>query len=252
MGRVDGKVAIVTGGARSMGAATARLFAREGAKVVFGDLRDDQGSQVEMEINASGMDSTYIHLDISQESDWQEVIRTALTKYGKLDILVNNAAMHSFDLVETATIEDWDTVMAVNARGTFLGIKHAVPAMRKSGGGSIVNITSMAAHVGSPTGGVTYTASKGAVRAMSRNTAIHYAQENIRCNSIYPGHIYTEAMAEALAGKGGTDEERLKRIPLGKWGRSEDIAYAVLFLASDESAFVTGQELGVDGGITAQ
>ena len=131
MGRVDGKVAIVTGGARSMGAATARLFAREGAKVVFGDLRDDQGRQVEMEINASGMDSTYIHLDISQEADWQEAIRTALTKYGKLDILVNNAAMHSFDLVETATIEDWDTVMAVNARGAFLGIKHAVPAMRK-------------------------------------------------------------------------------------------------------------------------
>ena len=253
MGRMDGKVALITGGARGMGAASSRLLAREGARVVFGDVLDELGKAVEKEINNGGGDSTFVHMDVSKEADWHNAINTAVSKYGKLNVLVNNAGIGVFARIEDADEEEWDTTMAVNGKGAFFGIKNAIPEMRKADGGSIVNITSVAAQIGSPTGGATYTASKGAVRMLTKNTAVHYAKENIRCNSIYPGMVYTPMLEENMASANTAPaDDRLKRIPLGRWGKAEDVAYAVLFLASDESSFVTGVELGVDGGIAIQ
>ena len=249
MGRMDGKVALISGGARGMGEASARLLAKEGAKVVFGDLRDDQGTDLERDIRDAGGEATYVHLDVTKEEDWRKAVETAIGKYGKLNVLINNAGIGLFNLIENTTEEEWDLAFAVHSKGTFFGTKHSIPEMRKAGGGSIINITSIAAQVASPTGGAAYAASKGAVRILTKNTAIHHAKENIRCNSIYPGMIFTPMMEEGLAtGKGANAEERKKRIPLGRWGTPEDIANAVLYLASDESSFVTGVELGVDGG----
>ena len=253
MGRLSGKVALISGGARGMGAAEARLFAQEGAKVVFGDLRDEEGTKLEEEIRGLGGEATYIHLDVTKEADWRAATESTVSKYGKLDILVNNAGIGFPNRVDETSEEDWDRIMAVNTKGVFFGSKHAIPAMRQAGGGSIVNITSIAAHIGSPTAGAVYTASKGAVRLLTKNTALHHARSNIRCNSVYPGHIDTPMMREGPAIWGtNAMEERLSRIPLGRMGTPGDVAYAVLYLASDESSFVTGVELGVDGGITVQ
>ena len=251
MGRLDGKVAIVSGGARGQGAEEARLFAREGAKVVFGDLLDEQGKQVEAEINEAGGEATYVHLDVTKEADWRSAVDIAVSRYGKLDILVNNAGILIRKGLEETTVEDWDRIMAVNAKGVFLGTKQAIPAMRSAGGGSIVNISSTAGLVGSPNGSPSYTATKGAVRLFTKSTAIQYAKEGIRCNSVHPGPIDTEMIRDTLTDPARL-EQRMQRLPMGRVGKAEDIAYGVLYLASDESSFVTGAELVIDGGTTAQ
>ena len=251
MGRLGGKVAIVSGGARGQGATEAKMFAREGAKVVLGDVLDAEGKQVEAQINESGGTATYVHLDVTREDDWQSAVETAIDRYGKLDILVNNAGILISKGLEDTTVEDWDRIMGINAKGVFLGTKHAIPAMRRAGGGSIINISSTAGLVGSPNGSPSYTASKGAVRLLSKSTAIQYAKDGIRCNSVHPGPIDTEMIRHTL-----TDptrlEQRMQRLPLGRVGTPEDIAYGVLYLASDESSFVTGSELVIDGGTTAE
>ena len=251
MGRLDGKVAIISGGARGQGATEARMFAREGAKVVFGDLLDDEGKQVEAEINESGGEATYVHLDVTREDDWRSAVETAITRYGKLDILVNNAGILIRKGLEETTVEDWDRIMGVNAKGVFLGTKQAIPAMRRAGGGSIINISSTAGLVGSPNGSPSYTATKGAVRLFSKATAIQYAKEGIRCNSVHPGPIDTEMIRDTISDPARL-EQRMQRLPMGRVGKAEDIAYGVLYLASDESSFVTGSELVIDGGTTAQ
>ena len=251
MGRLDGKVAIISGGARGQGAAEAKLFAREGAKVVFGDLLDEEGQKVEAEIRELGGEAIYVHLDVTREDDWQSVVDTAINRYGRLDVLVNNAGILIRKGIEDTTGEDWDRIMAVNAKGTFFGIKSAIPALRQAGGGSIINISSTAGLVASPSGSGSYTATKGAVRLLTKSTAIQYAREGIRCNSVHPGPIDTEMIQDTL-----TDPamlaERMERLPLGRVGTAEEIAYGVLYLASDESSFVTGSELVIDGGTTAQ
>lgn len=249
MGRLDGKVAIISGGARGQGEVEAKLFAQEGAKVVFGDILDDEGRQVEAAIRQAGGEATYVHLDVAQEADWQKTVATAVSTYGKLDILVNNAGILSRDGIEETTKELWDTVMAVNATGVFLGTKHAIPEMRKAGGGSIVNISSISGMVA--LGGPAYNASKGAVRVFTKVTAVRHADENIRCNSIHPGPVRT-AMTESTYTDPDKLAERLRSMPLGRLGTSEDIAYGVLYLASDEAAYMTGSELVIDGGYTAQ
>ena len=249
MGRLDGKVAIISGGARGQGEVEAKLFAQEGAKVVFGDILDDEGRQVEAAIRQAGGEATYVHLDVAQEADWQKAVATAVSTYGKLDILVNNAGILSRDGIEETTKELWDTVMAVNATGVFLGTKHAIPEMRKAGGGSIVNISSISGMVA--LGGPAYNASKGAVRVFTKVTAVRHADENIRCNSIHPGPVRT-AMTESTYTNPDKLAERLRSMPLGRLGTSEDIAYGVLYLASDEAAYMTGSELVIDGGYTAQ
>ena len=249
MGRLDGKVAIISGGARGQGEVEAKLFAQEGAKVVFGDILDDEGRQVEAAIRQAGGEATYVHLDVAQEADWQKAVATAVSTYGKLDILVNNAGILSRDGIEETSKELWDTVMAVNATGVFLGTKHAIPEMRKAGGGSIVNISSISGMVA--LGGPAYNASKGAVRVFTKVTAVRHADENIRCNSIHPGPVRT-AMTESTYTNPDKLAERLRSMPLGRLGTSEDIAYGVLYLASDEAAYMTGSELVIDGGYTAQ
>lgn len=251
MGRLDGKVAIVSGAARGQGATEARMFAREGAKVVLGDVLDEEGKQVEAQINESGGDATYVHLDVTREDDWRSAVETAVGRYGKLDILVNNAGILIRKGLEETTVEDWDRIMGVNAKGVFLGTKQAIPAMRRAGGGSIINISSTAGLVGSPDGSPSYTATKGAVRLLTKSTAIQYAKEGIRCNSVHPGPIGTEMIQDTLTDPARL-AQRMQRLPLGRVGTTEDIAYGVLYLASDESSFVTGSELVIDGGTTAQ
>ena len=251
MGRLDGKVAIISGGARGQGATEARMFAREGAKVVLGDVLDEEGKQVEAQINESGGAATYVHLDVTREDDWRSAVETAVGRYGKLDILVNNAGILIRKGLEETTVEDWDRIMAVNAKGVFLGTKQAIPAMRSNRGGSIINISSTAGLVGSPDGSPSYTATKGAVRLFTKSTAIQYAKEGIRCNSVHPGPIDTEMIQDTLTDPARL-EQRMQRLPMGRVGTTEDIAYGVLYLASDESSFVTGSELVIDGGTTAQ
>ena len=249
MGRLDGKVAIITGGARGQGEVEARLFAREGAKVVFGDILDDEGRQVEAAIRQAGGEAAYVHLDVTREADWQKAVETAVTTYGKLDILVNNAGILSRDGIEETSLELWNTVMAVNATGVFLGTRYAIPEMRKAGGGSIVNISSISGMIA--LGGPAYNASKGAVRVFTKVTAVRHADDNIRCNSIHPGPVRT-AMTESTYSDPDKLAQRLRSMPLGRLGTSEDIAYGVLYLASDEAAYMTGSELVIDGGYTAQ
>lgn len=255
MGRLDGKVAMISGGARGMGATEAKLFTREGAKVVFGDILDDLGRQVEAEIRELGGEATYVHLDVTREEDWRRAVQTAESRYGKLNVLVNNAGISissatSLSLEET-TEEMWDRIMGVNAKGVFLGTKHAIPAMRRAGGGAIVNISSIAGMVGFWTRSHPYSASKGAVRLLTKSTAIQYAKDNIRANSVHPGPIDTP-MSQASYADPAAQAERLKLVPLGRRGRPEEVAYGVLYLASDEASFVTGAELVIDGGVTAQ
>ena len=249
MGRLDGKVAIISGGARGQGEVEAKLFAKEGAKVVFGDILDEEGRQVEAAIRQAGGEATYVHLDVTQEADWQEAVQTAVSTYGKLDILVNNAGILRRDGIEETTKELWDTILAVNATGVFLGTKYAIPEMRKTGGGSIVNISSISGMIA--LGGPAYNASKGAVRVFTKVTAVHHADDNIRCNSIHPGPVRTP-MTESTYSDPDMLAQRLQSMPLGRIGTSEDIAYGVLYLASDEAAYMTGSELVIDGGYTAQ
>ncbi len=252
MARLEGKVALISGGARGQGAAEALLFAREGAKVVIGDILDDEGKQIEAQIAELGGDATYIHLDVTSAADWDAAVQTAIDRYGRLDILVNNAGIGGHGGgIENATLENWDTTLDINAKGVFLGTKAAIPAMRDAGGGSIVNISSIAGLIGLGTGNPAYAASKGAVRLLTKSTAVQHAPDNIRCNSVHPGMIVT-AMTEATL----ADPERRRywddRIPLGRLGTVDDIANGVLFLASDNSSFVTGSELVIDGGVVAQ
>ncbi len=249
--RLEGKVAIITGGARGQGAAEARMFAREGAKVVFGDILDDDGKKVEAEINEAGGEATYVTLDVTDEDSWNAAVQTAVSGYGKVDILVNNAGIVSWNAGDDATVEEWDNVMDVNAKGVFLGTRAVIPEMRKAGGGSIINISSISGMVGQANIHPGYNASKGAVRILTKSTAVQYAGDGIRCNSIHPGPIKTE-----MTRRGWEDPERLalteQRTPLGRYADPDEIAYGVLFLASDESSFMTGSEMVIDGGLTAQ
>ncbi len=249
--RLEGKVAIITGGARGQGATEARMFAREGARVVIGDVRDELGMQVEAEIRELGGEAVYLHLDVTSADDWQRAIDTAEQQFGKVDVLVNNAAIVLRKDIEETTSDDWDNIMAVNAKGVFLGARAVIPAMRRAGGGSIVNISSISGLVA--VGPPAYIATKGAVRLFTKSTAIQYASENIRANSIHPGSVDTDMRREGLGSQ--TTEEiqaRVDNIPLGRVGTTEDISYGALFLASDESSFMTGSELVIDGGYTAK
>ena len=242
---------MISGGAKGQGAVEAKLFSKEGAKVVLGDVLDDLGQQVETEIHETGAAATYLHLDVTLEADWQSAVDLVIRKYGQLDILVNNAGILIRKGIEDTTIEDWETIMDINAKGTFLGIKSAIPAMRQSGGGSIINISSTAGLVSSPSGSASYTATKGAVRLLTKSTAIQYANEGIRCNSVHPGPIDTDMIQDSITDPDKLTE-RMKLVPMGRFGTPEEVAFGVLYLASDEASFVTGSELVIDGGHTAQ
>ena len=232
-----------------MGAVEARLFVKEGAKVAIADVLQDEGNSLEAEISNAGGDAFFVNLDVTSEKAWSRAIAEVVAKYGRLDILVNNAGIYRRGLVEDTTELEWDTVLDVNAKGVFLGTKFAIPAMRASGGGSIVNISSVAGIIGSKQS-TAYNASKGAVRLLTKTTAIQYAQEGIRANSVHPGPIGTQMLDQVFPDQ-EMKENRMSEIPIGRMGTVDDVAYGVLFLASDESSYMTGSELVIDGGFTA-
>ena len=248
--RLENKVALISGGARGMGAVEAKLFAEEGAKVIIGDMLEEEGRKVEAKINEAGGECVFVSLDVSSEEAWQNAVNEAVSRYGKLDILVNNAGIYRAHNVEETTSDEWDQVMDINAKGVFLGTKHAIPAMRDAGGGSIVNISSVAGLVGSRATSA-YNASKGAVRLLTKSTAIQYASDGIRANSVHPGTIETP-MTEGFLVDPSMRQDRMDRTPIGRLGKPEDVAYGALFLASDEASFMTGSELVIDGGRTAE
>lgn len=258
MGRVQGKTVVVTGGASGIGAASCRLLAREGAQVVVADVRAEPGQALAAEIVALGGRAFFHPLDVRLESDWSALIDAVFGAFGKLHGVVNNAGVGSpAGDIETQTLEEWRTVMAVNAEGVFLGVKHGVAAIRRTGEpGSIINISSIMGLVG--LGGTSaYCAAKGAVRLLTKSAALHCARAgyDIRVNSIHPGYIRTDMVRKVLE-RSDDQDGRLRGIlsatPMGRLGEGEDIAYGVIYLASDESRYMTGAELVIDGGYTAQ
>ena len=251
MSRLENKVALISGGARGMGAVEAKLFSSEGARVVIADVLDDDGRRTEAEINESGGECLFVTLDVTNEAQWREAVAAAVARFGKMDILVNNAGIYRTEGVEETSEELWDLVMDINAKGVFLGTKAAIPAMRRAGGGSIVNISSVAGLVGGD-GSAAYRASNVAFRLLTKSTAIQYAGEGIRVNSVHPGVIETPMTTPNLLATETRRERSAARHPLGRVGQPEDVAYGVLFLASEESSFMTGSELVIDGGLTAQ
>ncbi|KAA1302996.1 MAG: glucose 1-dehydrogenase [SAR202 cluster bacterium] len=251
MGRLENKVALISGGSRGMGAAEAEMFAAEGAHVVIADILEDEGRKTASKIAETGARCLFTNLDVLKASDWESAISTVTSAFGKLDILVNNAGVTSRMMLLETSEPEWDRVMDINTKGTFLGIKTAIPAMKYSGGGSIVNISSQMGLVGADYISPQYQASKGAVRILTKSVAIQYASDNIRCNSIHPAPIETDMTAD-IRDDADSFQDMLRRIPMGRYGKPEEVAYAVLYLASDESSFVTGSEVVVDGGWTAQ
>ncbi len=251
MGLLDGKKALITGARKGIGRGIALTLANEGADVGVNDIVDDEVSQRAAElISKRGVKGTFHAGDVSSVSGINAVIDSFLEEHGQIDILVNNAAISINGDIESFSEEDWDRIMASNAKGVFLGMKYAIPEMRNAGGGSIINISSVAGLVGNHISAA-YSASKGAVRLLTKSTAIQYAKEGIRCNSVHPGTIETPMTADMLADQ-QYRQDRMERTPLGRLGTAQDVAYGVLYLASDESSFVTGSELVIDGGFSAQ
>src|SRR4030095_1954930 len=245
--RLAGKVALITGGASGMGQSEATIFAREGARVVVADLLELEARQVVEKIAAAGGQARFVKLDVTSESDWQDAVKAAVTAFGKLDLLVNNAGISgTFDPDITSTAA-WDALMGVNAKGVFLGMKYAVPAMREAGGGAIVNISSISGFVGQDRVHMAYNASKGAVRIMTKSAAVQFAQHGIRVNSVHPGIMPPMRTSRASADREWRAKS-VRAVPMKREGRVEEVAHAVLFLASDEASYITGTELVVDGG----
>jgi NAD(P)-dependent dehydrogenase (short-subunit alcohol dehydrogenase family) len=248
--RLQGKVAMITGGAHGMGEVEATLFAREGAKVVVADVLEQEGRQVVAGIAELGGDALFVRLDVTNEADWQQTVDTTMARFGTLDILVNNAGISGSADADLLSTEAWDRVMDVNAKGVFLGLKYAIPAMQKAGGGSIVNISSISGFVGQDYIHMAYNASKGAVRIMTKSAAVQFAKDGIRVNSVHPGVM--PPMRTSTRGADSEERQRmLAKVPMGREGRREEVGYAVLFLASDEASYITGTELVVDGGYLA-
>ena len=247
--RLAGKVALISGAAGGMGAEEARLFAREGAKVIIADVLEDEGRQVEADIRGAGGEAVFVPLDVTREADWEQGVGAAVQRFGKLDVLVNNAGLSSTSVDDPLETEGWHRIMQVNTTGVFLGTRFAIPAMQAAGGGSIVNISSIMGFVGGESGHPAYHASKGAVRIFTKAIAVQYGPDNIRANSIHPG--FMPPMRSASPSRLRTDA-LIAETPLRRTGELIEVANGVLFLASNEASFITGTELVIDGGYIAR
>jgi NAD(P)-dependent dehydrogenase (short-subunit alcohol dehydrogenase family) len=249
--RLAGKVALITGAASGMGQSEALVFAREGARVVVADVLDPEGRQTAEKIGAAGGSARFVRLDVTSERDWQQAVETTLAQFGKLDVLVNNAGISGTFDPDPLSTPAWDALINVNAKGVFLGMKSAIPVMQRAGGGAIVNISSISGFAGQTGVHMAYNASKGAVRIMTKSAAVQYARDGIRVNSVHPGF-----MPPMRTSKGSADPQwraaMLATVPMKREGRVEEVAHAVLFLASDEASYITGTEVVVDGGFLAQ
>jgi NAD(P)-dependent dehydrogenase (short-subunit alcohol dehydrogenase family) len=252
MGRLDDKVALITGGASGMGKVASHLFAREGAKVVLTDVADEAGEAVAAAIRDGGAQAAYVHADVSRASDAEAMVRFAVDTFGGLSVLYNNAGVFpERDGSVTETPEEvWDLTIGINLKGVYLGCRYGIPAMIESGGGAIVNVASFVALMGAATPQIAYTASKGGVLSMTREIAVEFARMGVRANALCPGPIETPLLQELLADP-ARRQRRLVHIPMGRFGQAEELANAALFLACDESSYMTGAALVVDGGITA-
>lgn len=248
--RVANKVAVITGGAHGMGEAMVRLFAREGAKVVVADILEAEGRALAADIVAGGGDAFFVKLDVSDEAQWEAAIAAITDRFERIDILVNNAGI-SGAVPDRLSTEHYDRLMAVNARGTFLGVKHAIPELRKAGGGSIVNVSSVSGLVGQTFVHMGYNAAKAAIHVMTKSAAVQFAIHGIRVNSVHPGYMPPMRTSVSTADP-AQRAAMMQTVPMGRTGRPEEVAYAVLFLASDEASYITGTELVVDGGLLAQ
>ena len=248
--RLEGKVALITGAARGMGASEAKMFAKEGAKVAIADVREEDGRKLEAEITEIGGEAIFVALDVTQEDQWESAVAKVVAQFGKLDILVNNAGISGSGEPDYTSTDAWDRLMNINAKGVFLGMKYAIPEMNKVGGGSIVNISSISGFVGQESVHPGYNASKGAVRLLTKAGAVQHAKEGIRVNSVHPGIM--PPMLTSFQRGNSARKGMVESIPMGREGEPEEVASAVLFLASDDASYITGTELIVDGGFTAK
>ena len=255
--RLQGKVALITGAAAGIegelmgfGGAAAWMFVREGARIAIGDIDAQRGEKTVQQMREQGHDARFVHLDVTREQAWIDTIRMVVDTFGELNVLVNNAGTNDNHTVEETTEAVWDAQMNVHAKGTLFGTKHAIAPMRKAGGGSIINISSINALIGSPRTAA-YDAAKAAVRVLTKSAAVQLAVDKIRVNSVHPGYAWTP-MTEANFSIPEHYEWRVAKVPMGRMASADDIAYGIVYLASDESAYVTGSELVIDGGMTAQ
>ena len=251
-GRLQGKVALITGAANGIGRQTALRFVAEGARVVVADVDDEAGQEVVSRLEELGGQALYVHADVSRDADCAAMIEAAESAYGALHVLFNNAGISHIDDDDAIATDEavWDLTMAINLKGVFLGCKYGIPALQRAGGGSVINTASFVALLGAATPQIAYTASKGGVLAMSRELAVVHARENIRVNALCPGPLRTELLMKFLDTE-AKKQRRLVHVPMGRFGEAAEMAKAALFLASDESSYMTGTEFAVDGGITA-
>lgn len=247
--RLNDKVALISGAAHGMGEATARLFAREGAKVIIADVLEREGETVAQSIVTSGGNAIFVRLDVAEEPQWIAAMAAIIARYGRLDVLVNNAGI-SGAVPDRMSTEYFDRLMSINARGTFLGVKYAVAEMQKTGGGAIVNLSSISGFVGQAFVHMGYNAAKAAIRVLTKSAAVQYGKDGIRVNSVHPG-MMPPMLTSVTSADPAVREKVLATVPLGRAGTADEAACAVLFLASDEASYITGTELVVDGGYLA-